>query len=83
MNEKTLQLTRKEFDLLLFFISNQNRVISKTAIADRLWGDDIELANNFDFIYSHVKNLRKKLIDAGCKDYLQTVYGMGYKFGEK
>lgn len=83
VNEKTLQLTRKEFDLLLFFISNQNRVISKTAIADRLWGDDIELANNFDFIYSHVKNLRKKLIDAGCKDYLQTVYGMGYKFGEK
>jgi DNA-binding response OmpR family regulator len=55
-------------------------VISKNAIAEHLWGDEAESAVNFDFIYTHVKNLRKKLVAAGCADYIQSVYGMGYKF---
>lgn len=75
-----LQLTRKEYDLLLFFIINKNRVLSKNAIAAHLWGDDMDLADNYDFIYTHIKNLRKKLVGAGASDYIQSVYGMGYKF---
>ena len=75
-----LELTKKEYDLLLYFISNKNKVVSKTAIAGHLWGDDMDLADNYDFIYTHVKNLRKKLLQAGCPDYVKSIYGIGYKF---
>ena len=80
VNNKLLELTRKEYQLLLYFAYNKGRVISKNAIAEHLWGDEMEGAANFDFIYTHVKNLRKKLIASGCGDYIQSVYGMGYKF---
>lgn len=80
VDQKIIDLTRKEYQLLLYFAYNKNRVISKNAIAEHLWGDDMEGAGNFDFIYTHVKNLRKKLIASGCADYIQSVYGMGYKF---
>jgi DNA-binding response OmpR family regulator len=78
IKNKVLDLTRKEYELLLYFVSNKNRVISKNAIAEHLWGDDME--GNNDFIYTHIKNLRKKLSDAGEADYIKSVYGMGYKF---
>lgn len=73
-------LTAKEYDLLLYFISNKNRVLSKNAIAEHLWGDNADQMDGHDFIYTHIKNLRKKLIDKGCTDYLQTIYGIGYNF---
>jgi DNA-binding response OmpR family regulator len=79
VNQTPVDLTRKEYDLLLYFISNQKKVVSKNAIAEHLWGDEMDLANNYDFIYTHIKNLRKKLIQSGCKDYIKSVYGMGYK----
>lgn len=75
-----VQLTKKEFELLLFFISNKNRLLTRESIAEHLWGDNIDLADNFDFIYTHINNLRKKIFKAGGNDYVQTVYGMGYKF---
>ena len=78
VDESQLELTRKEYELLLYFVSNKKRVISKNAIAEHLWGDSME--GNNDFIYTHIKNLRKKLIDAGNADYIKSVYGMGYKF---
>lgn len=78
---KSIELTKKEYELLLYFISNKNKVISKAAIAEHLWGDNMDLADNYDFIYTHVKNLRKKIIQAGSPDYIKSVYGMGYKFG--
>lgn len=78
IKNKVLDLTKKEYELLLYFVSNKNRVISKNAIAEHLWGDDME--GNNDFIYTHIKNLRKKLSDAGDADYIKSVYGMGYKF---
>jgi DNA-binding response OmpR family regulator len=78
-----VKLTRKEYSLLLYFIANKGKVVSKNAIAEHLWGDGIDMANNFDFIYSHIKNLRKKLMEAGCRDYIQAAYGMGYKFTEQ
>ncbi len=77
---KTLNLTKKEYDMLLFFISNKNRVVTKESIAEHLWGDEADAADSFDFIYSHIKNLRKKIMDAGGDDYIKSVYGMGYKF---
>ena len=78
IKNKLLELTRKEYELLLYFVSNKNKVISKNAIAEHLWGDDME--GNNDFIYTHIKNLRKKLADAGDADYIKSIYGMGYKF---
>jgi DNA-binding response OmpR family regulator len=75
-----MELTKKEYDLLLFLISNQNRVITKETIAEHLWGDYIDTADSFDFVYTHIKNLRKKLQEKEIKDYLQNIYGVGYKF---
>lgn len=83
VNKKEVELTKKEFQLIRFFISNKNRVITKEGIVQHLWGDGIELSDNFDFIYTHIKNLRKKIVDAGGKDYLKTVYGLGYKFTDQ
>lgn len=81
VNTTQVEVTRKEYDLLIFLMANQNRVISKNAIAEHLSGDDAELFDNFDFIYTHIKNLKKKLSEAGANDYIKTVYGLGYKFG--
>ena len=78
--DKAIDLTRKEYDLLLFLFINKNRVLTRETIAEHLWGDDADQMDNFDFIYSHVKNLRKKLNDHGANDYLKAVYGVGYKF---
>jgi len=75
-----LDLTRMEYSLLIFLMANKNRVVSKNAIAEHLSGDDAELMEKFDFIYSHIKNLKRKLTDAGSQDYIKTVYGLGYKF---
>jgi DNA-binding response OmpR family regulator len=80
INDKPVVLTKKEFDLLMYFISNKNRVISKSALAEHLSGDMAEQLDNHDFIYAHIKNLKKKLNDAGYGNYLRTIYGTGYKW---
>lgn len=77
---KIIPLTRKEYDLLVYLVSNKNRVVTKEAIVEHLWGDGIDMANSYDFVYSHIKNLRKKLMQTGGSDYIKAVYGMGYKF---
>lgn len=74
-----MDLTRKEYQLLLYFAYNKGRVVSKNAIAEHLWGDDTGGTDNYDFIYTHIKNLRRRLAEAGAGDYIQSVYGMGYK----
>lgn len=80
VNNTEVELTRMEYSLLVFLLANKNRVVSKTAIAEHLCGDDAELLDKFDFIYSHMKNLKKKLAEAGSGDYIRTIYGLGYKF---
>ena len=80
INDKIIDLTRKEYDMLEYFISNKNKVVTKNAIAEHLWGDGMEGAGSYDFIYAHIKNLRKKLIGAGGIDYIKSIYGLGYKF---
>lgn len=79
-HDEEIPLTRKEYDLLIYFVSNKNRVVTKEAIVEHLWGEGIDMAYSYDFVYSHIKNLRKKLLQAGCPDYIKAVYGMGYKF---
>jgi DNA-binding response OmpR family regulator len=78
-SEKIDQLSPKEYDLLLFFVSSPGRVLSKSTIAEHLMGDNADLFDNFDLVYAHVKNLKKKLKNAGCPEYIKTIYGMGYK----
>jgi DNA-binding response OmpR family regulator len=80
VNGDSINLTAKEYDLLLFFIANKNRVVSKNAIAEHLWGDDSDQMDSHDFIYVHLRNLRKKLMEKECTDYVQTIYGIGYNF---
>ncbi len=79
VNGQTMELNRKEFDILVFLGMNKSRVVSKSAIAENIWGDFIDKANDFDFIYSQIKNLRKKLRDHEAKIDINAVYGMGYK----
>ncbi|WP_339815965.1 response regulator transcription factor [uncultured Imperialibacter sp.] len=75
-----INLTKKEFDLLLFFVGNKNRVISKSALAEHLSGDLADMLDNHDFVYAHIKNLKKKLSEVHCDNHLKTVYGTGYKW---
>lgn len=83
VNEVLLTLTKKEFDILHFFIVNRHRLLTKEAIAEHLWGDHIEMADSYKFIYTHLANLRKKIADAGGEDYIQTIYSVGYKFTDR
>lgn len=76
---KPMDFTRKEFDLLLFLVSNKNRVVTREAIAEHIWGDYMEISDTYDFIYSHIKNIRRKLSDCGAGDTIHSVYGIGYK----
>ena len=78
-NGQQLKLTKIEYDILLFFLSNQKRVLTKESIAEHVWGDNMDLADSFDFIYSHIKNLKKKITGTGYKVPLNAVYGIGYK----
>lgn len=80
VNGALIALTKKEFDLLIYFIGNKNRVLSKSILAEHLSGDFADMLDNHDFVYAHVKNLKKKLSDAGCGQYIKTVYGTGYKW---
>lgn len=80
VHEKPVPLSRKENNLLLLLVSNIGRIVSKTAIADHLYGNETSYFSNFDVVYSHIKNLKKKLSEAGCSDYIRTIHGLGYKF---
>lgn len=79
---KEIILTKREFDLLTYFMGNKNRVISKSNLAEHLSGDFADMMDNHDFVYTHIKNLKKKLNDAGYCNYLKTIYGTGYKWEE-
>ena len=80
VNEKELTLTLKEYNLLIYFLANKNRIISKSAIVEHLWEDNVDQADIYNFLYTHIKNLRRKMIENGSSDYIHTIYGMGYNF---
>lgn len=83
VNHIPIVVTRKEFDLLMYFLSNKDRVLTKEMLAEHLWGEVMDNADSFDFIYTHIKNIRRKIIEKGGHDYIQTIYGMGYKLLSK
>lgn len=80
VNNNRIETTKKEIDLLLYLIGNENRVLSKSAIAEHLSGELADMLDNHDFVYAHIKNLKRKLNDAGGGDYIKSVYGLGYKW---
>ena len=79
IDEKEVELNRKEYDILLYFINRPGRLVNKNTLAEYVWGDNIDQVDNFDFIYAQIKNLRKKLKDAGATAEIKAVYGFGYK----
>ncbi|MBF9252242.1 response regulator transcription factor [Pontibacter sp. 172403-2] len=83
VQDKSIELTKKEYDLLLYFVTNKHRVLTKESIAEHIWGDSIDLVDSFDFIYTHIKNLRRKVLQECSSDYLQSIYGVGYKFTDR
>ena len=80
VNNREIEITKKEIDLLLFLVGNKNRVLSKGAIAEHLSGDMADMLDNHDFVYAHIKNLKGKLKSAQSKNYIKTIYGLGYKW---
>ena len=80
VNNSKIDVTKKEIGLLLYLIGNENRVLSKSAIAEHLSGDMADMLDNHDFVYAHIKNLKKKLNDAGSGDYIKSIYGLGYNW---
>jgi DNA-binding response OmpR family regulator len=82
VNGEKLDLTKKEYEILLYFMVNKNKLITRESIAEHAWGDSISYADNFDFVYSHIKNLRKKIGQKKGKNYLHNFYGIGYKFSD-
>ncbi len=80
IENEAVELTKKEFDLLLYLIANKNRVLSKSMLAEHLSGDMADMMDNHDFVYAHIKNLKKKLKDRGINDCIKTVYGFGYQW---
>lgn len=79
VHAEKIELTKSEYDILLFFFSNPGRVLTRESIAEHIWGDHMDLADSYDFIYSHMKNLRKKITSAGARDLIKAIYGIGYK----
>ncbi len=79
INGTPIELNRKEYDILHYFIQRPNRLISKSTMAEAVWGDSIDQADSFDFIYAQMKNLRKKMKDAGANVQIKSAYGVGYK----
>ncbi|MDT0649356.1 response regulator transcription factor [Autumnicola edwardsiae] len=83
IQDKPVEFNRKEFDILSYFFSNKNRLVTKTALAERVWGDHIDQVDNFEFVYSQIKNLRKKLKQYKSEVEIKSVYGIGYRLSEK
>jgi DNA-binding response OmpR family regulator len=83
INGNVIELTKKEYEILIYFMINRNRVITRESIAEHVWGDNISFADNYDFIYSHIKNLRKKIETNNGRNYIHNIYGTGYKFSDR
>ncbi|MCB0836358.1 MAG: response regulator transcription factor [Bacteroidetes bacterium] len=83
INEQSIALTKKEYAILLYFISNKYRLVTKEAIAEHIWGDHVEVLDSFDFIYPHLANLRRKITSVGGKNYIKSIYSVGYKFTDE
>ena len=79
---KGVPLLKKEFDILLYFMQRPGHIVDKAVLAEAVWGDHIDMVDNFQFVYAQIKNLRKKISEAGADMNIKAVYGFGYKFTE-
>ncbi len=82
IDEQYVRLTKIEYDILLYLARNKNRIVTKESLAEYIWGNYAEEATSYDFLYAHLKNLRKKLAGCQAQGFVKTVYGVGYKFNE-
>ncbi len=82
VNQQILELNRKEYDILHYFINRPNRLLDKSTLAETVWGDHIDQVDNYDFIYAQIKNLRKKMNEAKANIEIKAIYGFGYKLTE-
>jgi DNA-binding response OmpR family regulator len=82
VNDSLLSLTPKEYNLLMYFIANKNRVITKESLVDHFWENDYDQSGSYDLLYAHIKNLRHKILEKGGKDYIRSIYGIGYKLSQ-
>ena len=82
VNHENICVTKKEYEILLYFMLNRNKLLTKESIAEHVWGDNTAYMDSFDFIYGQIKNLRKKIGQKRGKNYFHSVYGMGYKFSD-
>ena len=78
-----ITLLKKEFNILLYFMQRPEHIVDKAVLAEAVWGDHIDMVDNFQFVYAQIKNLRKKLSTAGSKKNIKAVYGFGYKFTDE
>jgi DNA-binding response OmpR family regulator len=83
VNDSIIDLTRKEYEILIYMVVNRYKVITREALAEHIWGDNISYADNFDFIYSHIKNIRKKIKMENGRNYIRNIYSIGYKFSDR
>ena len=83
VDDAKVELSRKEFDILLYFMQRPTRLVSKSMLAESIWGDHFDGVDNYDFVYAQIKNLRKRLTAWGASIEISGVYGMGYKLIEK
>ena len=79
VDSSLLELSRKEYDILHYFMNRPGRMVNKNTLAESVWGDHIDQVDNFDFIYAQIKNLRKKLKNYQASIEIKAVYGFGYK----
>jgi DNA-binding response OmpR family regulator len=82
VNDQIVELTKTEYELLLYFLANKGKLLSRASIAEHLSGDMADMLDNHNFVYAHVKNLKKKLSNRKCNNYIKTVYGLGYSWKE-
>jgi DNA-binding response OmpR family regulator len=82
IDDTPIPLNRKEYDILLYLLTNKERLVAKTALAEHVWGDRIDEADSFEFIYSQIKNIRKKLKESNAQIEIQAIYGIGYRLAE-
>lgn len=80
VGDTMLDLTKTEYELLLFLIENRQRVVSKSALAEHLSGEMADMMDDFNFVYAHIKNLKAKLSKVGITNCIKTYYGTGYKW---
>ena len=82
IHQKEVDFTRKEYELILYLLGNKNKVVSRGTLAQHLSGDLADMLESHDFVYTHIKNIKRKLHESGCIDYIKTLYGVGYKWVE-